>query len=257
MSGNDFTTGNYATTDIDSATGEGWPIGDDQPDEWPSDDHLSPERPDDERPDNRWPDEDSAGAARQDSGAGPVSWPEATPFLRRGPTALKNLEPAGSGYLDLRLPWATLTRAGAEPGYLTRVGPITPEQARDLTLLAAADPAVDWRVVITSDCDRAIAVTRIRSARAPARGARSSPDNSCSLLRRVTVVIPELELHTLNSSGHPPMATSHQSPQRSSPPPGRQPAWPPSEPPPMLRPEDAPTRRPVRPTRYRPGTASS
>ena len=60
-------------------------------------------------------------------------------------------EPAasGSGFLDLRLPWLTLTQGGPEPGYLTRLGPITPAEASRLARLAASDPAVKWRVVLT------------------------------------------------------------------------------------------------------------
>ena len=127
---------------IGSAIGEDSAIGgDDEPgEEWPG---------------GEWPGGDSAGPDPEDSGAGPVPWPEATPLLPPGPAALKNLEPVGGGYLDLRLPWLTLIRAGPEPGYLTRLGPITSVQANYLALLAAADPAVEWRVVITNDSGRA------------------------------------------------------------------------------------------------------
>ncbi len=99
----------------------------------------------------------------------PMPWPDATPFLPPGPAALKNLQPAGSGFLDLRLHWLTLTRGGPEPGYLTRLGPITPAQASYLALLAAADPAAEWRAVVTDPDGRVIAVTRIRTRRAPSR----------------------------------------------------------------------------------------
>jgi hypothetical protein len=105
------------------------------------------------------------------------SWPEATPFAPPGPAALRNLVPAGSGFLDLRLPLATLSGGGPEPGYLTRLGPITPAQASYLAHLAARDPAVDWRLVLTDNAGRAIAVTRIRRRRSPARPARAGPDS--------------------------------------------------------------------------------
>ena len=177
-----------------------------------------------------------------------MPWPEATPLLPPGPAALKNLEPVGGGYLDLRLPWLTLIRAGPEPGYLTRIGPITSVQANYLALLAAADPAVEWRVVITNDGGRAndggwandggrandggwaIAVTRIRSPRAPVGPTAVSPARitparitparitparispapvspagislgSSSLVRRVTVVMAAEELNSTAGSG--------------------------------------------------------
>ena len=108
----------------------------------------------------------------------PVPWPDATPFLPPGPAALKNLQPAGSGFLDLRLHWLTLTRGGPEPGYLTRLGPITPAQASYLALLAAADPAVEWRAVVTDPDGRVLAVTRIRTRRAPSRTGPGQPQRS-------------------------------------------------------------------------------
>ena len=98
-----------------------------------------------------------------------MPWPDATPFLPPGPAALRNLPPVGSGFLDLRLPWLTLTHGGSEPGYLTRLGPITPAQASNLALLAAADQAVKWRIVVTNGSGQVIAVTRIRSTRSRRR----------------------------------------------------------------------------------------
>jgi hypothetical protein len=123
-----------------------------------------------------------------------MPWPDATWFLPPAPTALKNLQAFGSGFLDLRLPWCTLAQVGSEPGYLTRLGPITPTQASYLARLAAADRAVEWRVVITNSADRLIAVTRIRSGRSPTDPARASPVTPSSLLRRVTVIVSTAEL---------------------------------------------------------------
>jgi hypothetical protein len=135
-----------------------------------------------------------------------VPWPEATPLLPPGPAALKNLPPAGSGYLDLRLPWTTLARGGPEPGHLTRLGPITPAQASYLALLAARDPATEWRIVLTDHHGRATAITRLPPGRPPARPARdgptrAGPESHSSLLRRVTVTITAAELATA-SNGH-------------------------------------------------------
>src|SRR6185437_518578 len=120
-----------------------------------------------------------------------------------GPAALKNLPPVGSGFLDLRLPWLTLAQGGPEPGYLTRLGPVTPGQAGQLAALAAADAAVDWRVVLTDGTGRAISVARARPASSLTRSARASPASSCSLLRRVTVVISADEL-TIATRARPP-----------------------------------------------------
>ena len=142
----------------------------------------------------------------------PVPWPDATSFLPPGPAALKNLQPAGSGFLDLRLHWLTLTHGGPEPGYLTRLGPVTPAQASYLALLAAADPAVEWRAVVTDPDGRVIAVTRIRTRRAPAGPARASPSGPSSLLRRVTVIISTDQLSTARqrpARGHQPRDRGH------------------------------------------------
>ena len=136
-----------------------------------------------------------------------MPWPDATPFLPPAPAALKNLQPAGSGFLDLRLHWLTLTRGGPEPGYLTRLGPITPAQASYLAHLAAADPAAEWRAVVTDPDGRVIAVTRIRTRRTRPGPARASPRTPSSLLRRVTVIISTDELSTATpNNGHCPDA---------------------------------------------------
>jgi hypothetical protein len=130
-----------------------------------------------------------------------MPWPEATPFLPPGPAVLKNLSPAGSGFLDLRIPWPTLARGDPEPGYLTRLGPITPAQASCLALLAADDPGVEWRVVLANDMGRALAVTRVRRGRSPAGPARAGLDDPSSLLHRVTVVMAASELNIAGCKG--------------------------------------------------------
>ncbi len=143
-----------------------------------------------------------SGQADGSADGGSLPWPEVTPLLPPGPAVLKNLQPAGSGFLDLRLPWVTLTQGGPEPGYLTRLGPITPAQASDLARLAAADPAVEWRVVITDSSGWAKAVARVRSRGSPAgftragpgKFTRAGPENPSSLVRRVTVIVPADEL---------------------------------------------------------------
>ena len=103
------------------------------------------------QPDGRWHAADNPDPVDERPNPGPVPWPDATSFLPPAPAALRNLQPAGSGFLDLRLHWLTLAHGGPEPGYLTRLGPITPAQASYLALLAAADPAVEWRAVVTDN----------------------------------------------------------------------------------------------------------
>jgi hypothetical protein len=165
-----------SATDDDAVVDENLPIGG----EWPRDDGL---------PGDRGLAEDADDPACGDSVAGPVPWPEATPILPPAPAALKNLQPADSGFLELRLPLRTLTNGGPEPGYLTRLGPITPAQASYLALLATADPAVEWRVVLTNNTGQAIAVTRVKPGRSRAGPPRAGPGDTGSLLRRVTVIM--------------------------------------------------------------------
>jgi hypothetical protein len=125
------------------------------------------------------------------------------------------------GLLDVTLPWATLAGLSTAPGTLGRIGPITALQARQLTHAAEADPATQWRIIITSTAGHAIAVTRIRRPRAghqagdvpgqardgpgPARNAREqardSPLPGTGLAGRVTLTISS---GTITSSQHPP-----------------------------------------------------
>ena len=72
------------------------------------------------------------------------------------------LKPVGGGLLELRVPWATLAGKSADPGHLSRLGPISPSQARYLADLATRDPAADWRIIVTGLDGRAVAVARAR-----------------------------------------------------------------------------------------------
>src|SRR5258706_11811089 len=87
--------------------------------------------------------------------------PPVPPLLPSGPAAMGRLQPAAGGLLDLTVPWSTLTGDSGEPGHLSQIGPITPSQARDLADLASYDPAVSWRVIITSPDGTATAVRRV------------------------------------------------------------------------------------------------
>jgi hypothetical protein len=66
------------------------------------------------------------------------------------------------GLLDVTLPWVTLTGISARPGKLGRIGAITPIQARQLAQAAEADPAAQWRIIVTNAVGQAIAVARVR-----------------------------------------------------------------------------------------------
>jgi len=120
----------------------------------------------------------------------PPAWPQVQPFLRPGPAAMGNLQPAVAGLLDLRVPWTTLTGESGEPGHLSRLGPVTPAQACHLADLAAEDGAVQWRVIVTSLDGRALAVTRVpRDQVTRSADSRAHSDSSTGLVGRITVTI--------------------------------------------------------------------
>jgi hypothetical protein len=102
------------------------------------------------------------------------AWPE-LPVPRQAPAGLA---PAGTGalaglprgpagrLLHLTVPWRTLAGILAEPGQLSRLGPVTAHTARHLAGTAADDPETEWKVIVTDRNGQAIAVTRIRRSRA-------------------------------------------------------------------------------------------
>jgi hypothetical protein len=94
---------------------------------------------------------------------------------------------ARTGLLDVLIPWATLTGQSQEPAILGRIGPISPGQARQLLALAVRSPATTWRVIITSDTGRALAVHHARPPR-PARTRDTGP-NMTGVIGRVTITI--------------------------------------------------------------------
>ncbi len=75
------------------------------------------------------------------------------------------LVPKNPGRIRLTVPWRSLTGLGPEPGELSWIGPITPGQARDLAVAAAADPTCTWRLIVTDDDGHAIAITALRTRR--------------------------------------------------------------------------------------------
>jgi Domain of unknown function (DUF222) len=118
--------------------------------------------------------------------------------------------PAG-GLLDVTLPWPVLAGRSCEPGHLGRIGPVTASQARALAEAAAADPAAQWRVIVTSAAGQALAVTRLpRRTRAragpgrdePGRDEPGGPSPGSGLVGRVTLTISQDTLAT--PQGHDP-----------------------------------------------------
>jgi Domain of unknown function (DUF222) len=115
------------------------------------------------------------------------AWPPIPPALPPGPPTLMGLRPAQGGLLDLTVPWSTLVGESGEPGHLTRLGPITPGQARHLAELAATDPDIPWKAIVTSPDGAAIGVARV--PRLSVSSNQRGPAARASVLRQVTVTI--------------------------------------------------------------------
>jgi hypothetical protein len=122
-------------------------------------DGLPPPRDGDDSRDHCIEDDDDQPAS------GPVPpWPDlgAIPPALAAPSIGPGTRPS-AGLLDVTLPWATWAGLpGGGPGTLGRIGPITPDQARQLARAAECDPAATWRIIITNSAGHAIAVTRLR-----------------------------------------------------------------------------------------------
>lgn len=89
----------------------------------------------------------------------------------------------------LSVPWRSLAGLSGQPGQLTRIGAITAETARELSQRAAADPACEWRILITDPAGQLLAVTRIRSP-GGRRASPPQPRQRSGVLRRITVTVP-------------------------------------------------------------------
>ena len=116
------------------------------------------------------------------------AWPPIPPALPPGPAALKRLRPAQGGLLDLTVPWSTLVGESGEPGHLTRLGPITPGQARHLAELAASDPAIPWKAILTRPDGAAIGVARVPRL-SVSTDRQPGPGAGARVLRQVSVTI--------------------------------------------------------------------
>ncbi len=98
----------------------------------------------------------------------PPAWPQLPAQLPAAPAAARTGDRAGqatarpgaTGLLDVLVPWTALAGHTCEAGILGRIGPISSWQARQLAAMAARSPATQWRVIITDDNGRALAVER-------------------------------------------------------------------------------------------------
>ncbi len=102
----------------------------------------------------------------------------------------------------LCVPWRTLAGWSAEPGELSRIGPVTAGVARDLALAAAADVTCEWKVIVVGRSGRAIAVAKVRRLRAGGRARGRDPasaaaggDGEVGVVGRITLTIPAGLLH--------------------------------------------------------------
>jgi hypothetical protein len=121
------------------------------------------------------------------SAVGPVwPWPPVLPFLRDGPGGLTGRAPpaAAGSQLNLTVPLGTVTGTSAAPGKLSRLGVVTPRQARLLAALAARHQATRWRILITNPKGEAIAVTHLARTRVP-----DMVVGRVGLIGRVTLII--------------------------------------------------------------------
>ncbi len=181
----------------------------------PPDDSRTGETCSDEHSED--PDEDFAEVSEP-----APAWPElpaAAPFANTPPglippaftrpgsagTAGAGLFPAGtgrpsSGLLDLSLPWPVLAGLSTGPGLLGRIGPITATQAIRLADAAAADPAAQWRIIVTTPAGQAIAVSKVPRRTRP----RDGPAVSTGLVGRITLIISEDDLTRWSGTAGPP-----------------------------------------------------
>jgi hypothetical protein len=81
------------------------------------------------------------------------------------PAAAANPARPPPGLLDVLLPWSAVTGSSTEPGLLGRVGPVTRQQSGQLLRLAVQTGATQWRVIVTDEAGRALAVERVRLPR--------------------------------------------------------------------------------------------
>jgi hypothetical protein len=91
------------------------------------------------------------------------------PGVSPGPVGPAHGPPASesAGLLKLTVPLATLTGASAAPGQLSRLGVVTPQQARQIATIAARHRATDWRGIVCDPAGQAQAVAHVPRSRSP------------------------------------------------------------------------------------------
>jgi hypothetical protein len=127
--------------------------------------------------------------------------PPGPPFSTDGGRQSQASVLARTGLLDVLIPWATLTGHSREPAIIGRIGPVTSPEAYHLLALATRGPATRWRVIITGDDGRALAVQHVRLP----RHARASPAgaNATGVIGRVTITIRASTLATPDAQPGP------------------------------------------------------
>jgi hypothetical protein len=135
--------------------------------------------------------ESNAGSeADTHAAAGASPWPKVPSTATAAAPGCVPIPPAcrpkDAGRLRLQAPWRTLAGMAGLPGDLSAFGIITPGQARELATAAARDPACAWRVLVTDDNGRAIALTGLRRC-----GAENTDERTPGLISEVTVTIQE------------------------------------------------------------------
>jgi hypothetical protein len=175
------------------------PVPDDQP---PAD------LPADDRPGDAGLADEPAGNGMVGLGGGADElvwpWPGVLPSLLPAPGSLAGMRPlpGAGGLLGLTVPLGTLTGTSAAPGQLSRLGVITPGQARQLADLAARHRTTRWRIVVVTPEGEAIAVTHLPRSRS--RGTEGDGGHSgIGLIGRVTLVIGTDQLASAADRGPP------------------------------------------------------
>jgi hypothetical protein len=139
--------------------------------------------------------------------------PDVAPSAARnggGPSQASVL--AGTGLLDVLIPWTTLAGYGREPAILGRIGPISSCQARGLFAVATRSQTTQWRVIVTSDDGRALAVSHARPPRPKHVGDTSSA--MTGTIGRVTITVRASTLATPAAIPHAdsPLSIQHAAP---------------------------------------------
>jgi Domain of unknown function (DUF222) len=150
-------------------------------------------------------------------GPGPPEWPLPPWPALPASLPLGHRSAPVSGILDLTVPFTTLAGLSAEPGSLSRLGPVTAPEARNLAVLAAMDPAVRWRIILTNASGQAIAVGRVPRAHARFSPGATTGRSGAGLVARpghaglvggITITIPEYILSPTSSDQLEELAAS-------------------------------------------------